>query len=192
MKSELIQKFVTKKAVIGIYGLGYVGLPLALRYAEAGYSVIGFDIDVGKVDSLSSGKSYIQNIQDSKIEKALEQGFCVTTDFSRTSEADAIILCVPTPLNKYREPDLSFVTDTTDMVVPYLRHGHIVSLESTTYPGTTDEELLPRIESSGLKAGKDKFLVYSPEREDPGNAHFDTPVSVKIVAHRIRKQLLLC
>ena len=160
---------------------GYVGLPLALRYTEAGYTVVGFDVDAAKVDDLSVGKSYIQHIQDEKIENALEQGLSATTDFSLTSEVDAIILCVPTPLNKYREPDLSFVTGTTDMVVPYLRCGQIISLESTTYPGTTDEELLPRVESSGFKVGADIFLVYSPEREDPGNEHFDTRTIPKIV-----------
>ena len=181
MKSGLLEKLFSKEAVIGIYGLGYVGLPLALRYVEAGYTVVGFDIDETKVDALSSGKSYIQHIPDEKIGKAVQQGFVATTDFSRTSDVDAIILCVPTPLNRYREPDLSFVTGTTDMVVPYLRRGHIVSLESTTYPGTTDEELLPRLESSGLKVGSDLFLVYSPEREDPGNTHFDTQTIPKIV-----------
>ena len=181
MKIELIEKLITKTTVIGIYGLGYVGLPLALRYTEAGYTVVGFDVDAAKVDDLSVGKSYIQHIQDEKIENALEQGLSATTDFSLTSEVDAIILCVPTPLNKYREPDLSFVTGTTDMVVPYLRCGQIISLESTTYPGTTDEELLPRVESSGFKVGADIFLVYSPEREDPGNEHFDTRTIPKIV-----------
>lgn len=181
MKSELIKKLFSKEAVIGIYGLGYVGLPLALRYAEAGYKVVGFDIDATKVDDLSSGKSYIQHIPDEKIGKAVQRGFSATTDFSYTNHVDAIILCVPTPLNKYREPDLSFVTVTTEMIVPYLRRGHIVSLESTTYPGTTEEELLPRLESSELKVGSDIFLVYSPEREDPGNAHFDTRTIPKIV-----------
>lgn len=181
MKSELIKKLFSKEAVIGIYGLGYVGLPLALRYAEAGYKVVGFDIDATKVDDLSFGKSYIQHIPDEKIGKAVQRGFSATTDFSYTNHVDAIILCVPTPLNKYREPDLSFVTVTTEMIVPYLRRGHIVSLESTTYPGTTEEELLPRLESSELKVGSDIFLVYSPEREDPGNAHFDTRTIPKIV-----------
>lgn len=181
MKSVLLEKLFSKEAVIGIYGLGYVGLPLALRYVEAGYVVVGFDIDETKVDNLSSGKSYIQHIPDEKIRNALELGFSPTTDFSCTSKVDAVILCVPTPLNRYREPDLSFVTGTTDMVVPFLRCGQIVSLESTTYPGTTDEELLPRLELSGLNVGTDIFLVYSPEREDPGNQQFDTRTIPKIV-----------
>lgn len=180
MKKTLIQKFNDRSATIGIVGLGYVGLPLMLRYCEVGYKVIGFDIDQSKVDSLRQGKSYIEHIPGHAIERAVAKGFVATTDFSRTSEADALILCVPTPLNKYREPDLSFVLDTTDSLVPHLRSGQVVSLESTTYPGTTDEELLPRVESRGLKAGKDIFLVFSPEREDPGNPNFTTRTIPKV------------
>ena len=180
MKSKLIHKFQEKSAVIGIVGLGYVGLPLMLRYIEVGYKVIGFDIDQSKVDALSQGKSYIEHIPEASISEAVSRGFEATTDFKRVSEADALILCVPTPLNKYREPDLSFVLDTTDSLVPYLRAGQVVSLESTTYPGTTDEELLPRVESGGLKVGKDVFLVYSPEREDPGNPSFSTRTIPKV------------
>lgn len=174
MKAELIRKFNDKSATIGIVGLGYVGIPLMLRYAEVGYKVIGFDIDESKIKSLKEGVSYIEHISNASIKNALDNGFDATTDFSRAGEADALILCVPTPLNKYREPDLSFVLNTTDSLVPYLRKGHIVSLESTTYPGTTDEELLPRVEKGGLRAGEDVFLVYSPEREDPGNPNFTT------------------
>jgi UDP-N-acetyl-D-glucosamine dehydrogenase len=181
MKQLLIKKFQNKTAVIGVLGLGYVGLPLMLRYAEVGFRVFGFDIDERKVEKLNQGKSYIEHIPSSKIEKSLNQGFEATTDFTRASEADALIICVPTPLNKYREPDLSFVTDTTDIVVPYLRKGQVLSLESTTYPGTTEEELLPRAESTGLKVGEDIFLVYSPEREDPGNLNFETRTIPKVV-----------
>ena len=173
--------FENKEAVIAILGLGYVGLPLMLRYAEIGFKVLGIDIDPDKADMLMSGKSYIEHISSGRVQAALETGFEATTDFSRASEADALILCVPTPLNKYREPDLSFVTDTTDMVVPYLRKGQVLSLESTTYPGTTEEELLPRVESTGLKVGEDIFLVYSPEREDPGNPDFVTRTIPKVV-----------
>ena len=180
MKSKLIRNFQDKSAVIGIVGLGYVGLPLMLRYIEVGYKVIGFDIDQSKVDALSQGKSYIEHIPEASISEAVSKGFEATTDFKRVSEADALILCVPTPLNKYREPDLSFVLDTTDSLVPYLRAGQVVSLESTTYPGTTDEELLPRVESGGLKVGKELFLVYSPEREDPGNPSFSTRTIPKV------------
>lgn len=177
---RLIERLNNKTAVIGVVGLGYVGLPLMLRYVEVGYRVLGFDIDQIKVDSLKHGKSYIEHIPSAAIAHAVKSGFDATTDFARTGEVDALIICVPTPLNKYREPDLSFVVDTTDSLVPYLRKGHIVSLESTTYPGTTDEELKPRLESTGLRVGEDVFLVFSPEREDPGNPDFVTKTIPKV------------
>lgn len=180
MKNTLIKKFNNKSAVIGIVGLGYVGLPLMLRYIEVGYRVIGLDIDNDKVTALNAGQSYIEHIASASIANATQNGFEATTDFSSASECDALIICVPTPLNKYREPDLSFVTDTTDSLVPYLRKGQVFSLESTTYPGTTDEELAPRLESGGLKVGEDIFLVYSPEREDPGNPDFVTRTIPKV------------
>ncbi|CAH2032350.1 nucleotide sugar dehydrogenase [Trichlorobacter ammonificans] len=180
MHITLVDKLIKKQAVVGIVGLGYVGLPLMLRYAEVGYKVLGFDIDAEKTNSLSRGESYIEHIPAEAIGKALGKGFEATTDFSRSAEADALIICVPTPLNKYREPDLSFVIDTTEALVPHLRAGQIVSLESTTYPGTTDEELRPRIESTGLVVGRDIFLVYSPEREDPGNPDFHTRTIPKV------------
>ncbi len=180
MKLSLTQKLTNKQAIIGIVGLGYVGLPLTIRFCEVGYKVIGFDIDPEKVTVLNAGKSYIEHIPESLIQNAIDHGFEATTNFSRVSEADALILCVPTPLNQYREPDLSFVTNTTDALLPYLRPGQVVSLESTTYPGTTDEELLPRIESTGLKVGENAFLVYSPEREDPGNINFTTRTIPKV------------
>lgn len=179
-KQQLLNKISDKTAVIGIVGLGYVGLPLMLRFAEVGYKVLGLDIDPDKIVALSEGRSYIEHIGADAIQQALDRGFTATTDFSRAVEADTLILCVPTPLNQYREPDLSFVLDTMDSLVPYLRPGHVVSLESTTYPGTTDEELLPRIESRGLKVGDDAFLVYSPEREDPGNPNFTTRTIPKV------------
>ena len=174
MKNSLIKKFQDKSAVIGIVGLGYVGLPLLIRYAEVGYKVVGFDIDQTKVDALNAGKSYIQHIKAESIAAAVKNGSSATTDFARAKEVDALILCVPTPLTKYREPDMSYVINTTDSLVPHLRAGQIFSLESTTYPGTTEEELLPRVESTGLNVGKDIFLVFSPEREDPGNPKFNT------------------
>lgn len=180
IKQQLLNRIADKSAVIGIVGLGYVGLPLMLRFAEVGYKVLGFDIDQSKVDALMAGKSYIEHISADSIATALERGFEATTDFSRAPEADTLILCVPTPLNKYREPDLSFVLDTMDSLVPYLREGHLVSLESTTYPGTTDEELLPRMESRGFKVGENAFLVFSPEREDPGNPNFTTRTIPKV------------
>ncbi len=181
MKTQLINKFKNKSATIGIFGLGYVGLPLVLRYCDAGFRVIGFDIDATKIDKLGMGQSYIKHISSSKIIEAVRQGFAATADFFHVSKVDALIVCVPTPLNKYREPDLSFVTRTTDMVVPHLRKGQVLSLESTTYPGTTEEELLTRAESTGLKVGNDIFLVYSPEREDPDNRDFETRTIPKVV-----------
>jgi UDP-N-acetyl-D-glucosamine dehydrogenase len=180
IKGILLEKFESKSAVIGIFGLGYVGLPLAIRFVEAGFNVIGFDIDKDKIIHIESGKSYFKHIDDSKVASAISNGFSATTEFPQLSQADALIICVPTPLNKSREPDLSFVTSTMDLMLPHLRVGQIVSLESTTYPGTTEEELLPRIESTGLNVGKDVFLVYSPEREDPGNQNFETRTIPKI------------
>lgn len=180
MKQQLLQRLNDRTAIIGVVGLGYVGLPLVLRYAEVGYKVIGLDIDQAKVDLLQQGKSYIEHITEGAIQLAVDRGFEATTDFTRAEQVDALILCVPTPLNKYREPDLSFVLDTTDSLIPHLRTGQVMSLESTTYPGTTDEELLPRIESRGFEVGKDVFLVYSPEREDPGNPNFTTRTIPKV------------
>jgi UDP-N-acetyl-D-glucosamine dehydrogenase len=180
MKLQLVDKLNSKTAVIGIVGLGYVGLPLMLRYCETGYNVIGFDIDQAKIDALNRGESYIEHIPAGKIKGAIGVNFEPTSDFSRAAEVDALILCVPTPLSKYREPDLSFVLDTVDSIAPFLHRGMVVSLESTTYPGTTDEELKPRIEARGFVIGRDVFLVFSPEREDPGNQSFSTQTIPKV------------
>lgn len=181
IERQLINKIESKKTVIGIVGLGYVGLPLMLRYVDEGYKVLGIDIDSEKVEKLNDGLSYIEHIPSNDIAKAKEKNlFQATTDFSRASEADALILCVPTPLNKYREPDLSFVIETIDALIPYLRKAQVISLESTTYPGTTEEELFPRIQKSELQVGEDIFLVYSPEREDPGNQDFETRTIPKV------------
>ncbi|MEA3411765.1 MAG: nucleotide sugar dehydrogenase [Pseudomonadota bacterium] len=174
MKDQLIKKLADKTANIGIIGLGYVGLPLALRYAEAGYRVLGFDIDPRKPEMLHAGECYICHIPTEKIASAIESGMEATSDFARAGEADALIICVPTPLDLHREPDLSYVLDTTRSLVPYLRPGQVISLESTTYPGTTDEELRPIVEGAGFTVGQEVFLVYSPEREDPGNPNFTT------------------
>lgn len=179
--TEFKKKMEEKKALIGIVGMGYVGLPLMLRTNEVGFRCLGIDIDEAKVKALNGGQSYIKHISSKSIIEAREKGFEATTDFSRAKECDALIICVPTPLNKYREPDLSFVINTTEALVPYMRKGQMISLESTTYPGTTDEELLPRIESKGLKCGEDVFLVFSPEREDPGNPNFHTRTIPKVV-----------
>jgi len=177
---NLCQKLVSKQATIGVVGLGYVGLPLVIRYNEVGYRVLGFDIDRAKTDLLNSGQSPIQHIDCSLIKNALESGFEATDDFNRVAEVDALILCVPTPLNKYREPDLSFVINTMEALMPNIRAGQVLSLESTTYPGTTQEELAPRIASRGFKIGTDYFLTYSPEREDPGNPDFTTSTIPKV------------
>ena len=173
------EKINNKEAIIGILGLGYVGLPLMLRFAEVGYRVIGIDVDERKNELLNQGKSYIQHIPSAKV-AAVKHLIKATSDFSTAAEADALILCVPTPLNKYREPDLSYVLQTTDALVPYLRPGQLISLESTTYPGTTEEELKPRVTSTGLSIGEEIFLVYSPEREDPGNVNFTTATIPKV------------
>lgn len=181
IKQSSVDKFKSKKALIGIVGLGYVGLPLMLRYNAIGFRVLGIDIDEAKVSRLNAGQSYIEHIPAEKVQEARQGGFEATTDFERASECDALILCVPTPLNKYREPDMSFVINTTEAIKPYLRAGQVVSLESTTYPGTTEEELLPRVQEGGLQVGENIFLVYSPEREDPGNPNFETRTIPKVI-----------
>ena len=182
MKDTLRNKFKDRSATIGIFGLGYVGLPLALRYAEAGFKVIGFDTDAEKVARLMAGRSYIERIGAARIAAARVAGVEATGDFALAAGLEALILCVPTPLNTYREPDLSFVLDTTERLLPYLTAGQALALESTTWPGTTEEALLPRVESTGLAVGRDIFLIYSPEREDPGNPDFDTRTIPKIVS----------
>jgi UDP-N-acetyl-D-glucosamine dehydrogenase len=181
ISASVVKKLNTLEAKIGIFGMGYVGQPLALRYATVGYKVIGFDIDKSKVDKLNRGISEIEHIRNEDIAQANASGMECTVDFSRANEVDALILCVPTPLNKYREPDLSYVIATTEQIAPFLRPGQVVSLESTTYPGTTDEEIIPRIARNGLRVGENIFAVYSPEREDPGNANFTTNTIPKVV-----------
>jgi len=178
--NTLIKKIESRKAIIGIIGLGYVGLPLAISYSKQGFKVIGFDVDKDKCNQLMEGVSYIEHIDSQSIRNMLENGFKASSNFKKITEVDAILVCVPTPLNKYREPDLSFVIDTIKAMLPFLSKGKVVSLESTTYPGTTDEELFPRLDSV-CKVGEDIFLVYSPEREDPGNHNFNTINIPKIV-----------
>lgn len=185
----LIQSFKDKTAKIGIVGLGYVGLPLMFCFQEEGFEVIGFDIDESKINKLLAGQSYIEHIPNQKVKSAVSKGFQPTLDFKRITEVDAIILCVPTPLNKYREPDLSFVLNTVESILPYLKQNQIISLESTTYPGTTEEELLPRIESRGFKVGENIFLVFSPEREDPGRGDYTTKTIPKVVGGQTRNCL---
>jgi UDP-N-acetyl-D-glucosamine dehydrogenase len=169
-------------STIAIVGLGYVGLPLLLAYAHKGFRAIGFDIDERKKAHLLRGESYIKHIPSADIASALASGTLdATTDFSRITEADAVILCVPTPLDEHFEPDLSYVRNTLDAVVPHLKPGCILSLESTTYPGTTAEEVVPRVEARGRVPGDSVFVVYSPEREDPGNPKFRATNIPKVV-----------
>src|ERR1700723_2572732 len=172
-------KIKQRKARVGIIGLGYVGLPLALLFSEQKFAVTGFDIDQRKVDTLAKGGSYIYRITSEEIQGAKAHGFTATSDYAQITEMDAIIICVPTPLNEYHEPDLSFITDTTHSIAPHLRAGQLVVLESTTYPGTTEEVMVPILEKenkAGLKAARgtevganEFFVAFSPEREDPGN-----------------------
>jgi UDP-N-acetyl-D-glucosamine dehydrogenase len=167
---------------IGVVGLGYVGLPLLLAYINRGFTVFGFDIDATKTEKLLAGDSYIKHIPSEALAAASKTGrLQATTDFTRVSEVDALILCVPTPLDHHLEPDLSFVRSTLDSVVPRLKPGAILSLESTTYPGTTEEEILPRLQERGLTPGETVFVVYSPEREDPGNKQFHATNIPKVV-----------
>ncbi|MEN8128236.1 MAG: nucleotide sugar dehydrogenase [Planctomycetota bacterium] len=178
----LQQKIETKKAVVGILGLGYVGLPLAREFATAGIKVLGFDIDEKKVKKLNSGRSIIKGVPNSVVKKMVaDKKFSATTNMARMKNADAVLICVPTPLTENREPDMTYVENSCWTIAKYLRKGQLVSLESTTYPGTTRELMKPVLETSGLKAGKDFYLAYSPEREDPGNKHFTTKTIPKVV-----------
>ncbi|MEM5502248.1 nucleotide sugar dehydrogenase [Ahrensia kielensis] len=181
MNTKLRDKIQSKKAVIGILGLGYVGIPLALRVSDVGFPVIGFDIMEERVEGLNAGKSPIKHIPSTAIADICAAGFKATTDFSQANECDALIICVPTPLDKSREPDLSYVVATMKAIAPHMRAEQILSLESTTWPGTTKEVLLPYVEKAGFTAGENYYLVYSPEREDPGNANFTTHTIPKVV-----------
>ena len=175
--AAILQKIESRQARIGIVGMGYVGLPLALLFSEARFRVTGFDIDCNKVDALNQGGSYIVRIPATEIQLARQSGFCATADYARIAEMDVVIICVPTPLNEYHEPDLSYVTGTVKSIAPHLRDGQIIILESTTYPGTTEEVVVPLLEEgnrAGLVAVRDAssagfYVAFSPEREDPGN-----------------------
>lgn len=178
---RFVYKVEQRDARIGILGLGYVGIPLAISMVRRGFSVLGFDILDSRAEELNNGLSPIKHFSHDEIRAIRENGFEATTDFSRASECDALIICVPTPLNNSREPDLSFVLATMQAISPHLRSGQLLSLESTTWPGTTREVLLPYADEAGLTVGQDFFLVYSPEREDPGNCEFNTQTIPKIV-----------
>jgi nucleotide sugar dehydrogenase len=182
LKQELLDKINNKTAKVGVVGLGYVGLPLAVEKANAGYQTIGFDVQDSKVNMVNEGKNYIGDVLDENLKEIVESKLLTaTTDFSFVKDVDTICICVPTPLDLYKQPDLSYVVDSTRSVAEYLHKGMLVILESTTYPGTTEEVLKPILEESGLKCGVDFFLAFSPERVDPGNKDFNTKNTPKVV-----------
>jgi len=179
---ELLEKIRKRQAVVGVVGLGYVGLPLLMEFVEQGFKTIGFDIDQKKVDKLNQGRSYIKHIAEERIKKVIDTKlFEATADFSRIPEVDCVLIAVPTPLTKYREPDMSFITGTGETLAPHIRTGQLIVLESSTYPGTTEEVLKPILEKSGLMADKDFWVAFSPEREDPNNPKFNTRTIPKVV-----------
>lgn len=185
---ELIRKIKLKKAVIGVVGLGYVGLPLAVEKAKAGFKVIGFDIQVEKVEMINQGVNYIGDVSGNELKEIIDNGMLIATvDYSQITRTDSIIICVPTPLDKYKQPDISYIEKSTREIAKYLKRGSLVVLESTTYPGTTEEIVLPILEESGLKCGEDFFLAYSPERVDPGNKIYQTKNTPKVVGGVTRK-----
>lgn len=182
IKEELLLKFENKTAKLGVVGLGYVGLPLAVEKAKAGYEVIGFDVQDKKVEMVNEGHNYIGDIVDSDLEELVKEGkIKATTDFSFVKDVDAVAIAVPTPLDKFKQPDVSYVISSTKSIAEYLHKGMLVVLESTTYPGTTEEIVKPILEESGLKCGEDFFLAFSPERVDPGNKQFKTKNTPKVV-----------
>ncbi len=181
-KEELKQAIISHQATIGIIGMGYVGLPLVMRFGSCGFTVYGFDIDRDKIVSLKTGKSYIAHIPEGQIQRLVQEGlFHPTDDYNRLSEVDVVVICVPTPLSKTHEPDLRYVRETSRQVSRYGKRGQLVILESTTYPGTTKEILLPELSEAFGEVGRDFFLAYSPEREDPGNPRFSTEKIPKVV-----------
>ncbi len=184
MKAQLLKRIEQREARVGIVGLGYVGLPLLIEFAKANFQVAGFDIDTAKTDALDAGETYIRHINTDHIRSAITNNnkAFVTTDFTRLSECDALLICVPTPLTNHRDPDLSYIEETARNMAPHLRKGQLIVLESTTYPGTTEDVLIPILEEgSGLSAGEDLYIAYSPEREDPNNTDFSTSTIPKVV-----------
>ena len=178
----LLARFKNADATIAIMGMGYVGFPLALATHAKGYRVLGYDIDPTKIEKLNAGESYLKGIDNASVAKMLsDKKFSATADAAELAKADALIMCVPTPLTKHREPDMTYVEATTETIASILRPGQLVVLESTTYPGTTTDLMIPMLEAKGLKAGQDFFVAFSPEREDPGNAHFSTHTIPKVV-----------
>jgi UDP-N-acetyl-D-glucosamine dehydrogenase len=181
-KNKMLESIHNREAVVGIIGLGYVGLPLAIQFGKQGFKVLGFDLDTRKIDRLLHGESYIKHVPAEPIRDMIEsKQFDATIDFGRMAEADCILICVPTPLTDKMEPDLTYLVETTKTIAKNLRRGQLIVLESTTYPGTTEEMMLPRLQTGRLKVGEDFFLAFSPEREDPGNAQFNSGNIPKVV-----------
>ena len=182
VKKQLLDKIANKTAVVGIVGLGYVGLPLATEFAKSGYKTIGFDVQSKKVDLVNAGHNYIGDIVDDVFKEVVESGkLSATSDFAFIKDVDAVAICVPTPLDKYQQPDISYVKGSTESVAKYLHPGMVVILESTTYPGTTEELLKPILEATGLKCTEDFYLAFSPERVDPGNKQYKTKNTPKVI-----------
>ena len=189
---KLLKKIENKEARVGVIGLGYVGLPLVKTFLQQGFSVLGFDIDRRKVDMLNRGRSYIRHISAAELKGFLgRKMFKASSNFRDLKDADAVLICVPTPLDGHGNPDLSYVLNTTITIAEHLRRGQLVVLESTTYPGTTDGDMKPLLEAGGLRCGRDFFLAFSPEREDPGNKHFSTSTTPKVVGGVTRDCLRL-
>jgi len=179
---EVRRRFTEKKALLGVLGLGYVGLPLAVSYAKAGFRVLGFEIDIAKAAAVNASDSYIIDVTADELGEVVGAGLLeATTDFGRLAEVDSVNICVPTPLGKTRDPDISYIQSAVDSIAPCLHEGMVIVLESTTYPGTTEEVILPRLEETGLKVGKDFYLAFSPERVDPGNETYNTINIPKVV-----------
>lgn len=179
---DLLQKINENKAVVGVVGLGYVGLPLLMEFVEQGFTTIGFDVDQFKVDKLNAGQSYIKHIDGDRVKAVRESKlFEASSDFSRIPEVDCILICVPTPLTKHREPDVSFITSTSETLSKHMRAGQFIVLESSTFPGTTEDVMKPILEKSGLKGDKDFWVAFSPEREDPNNPNFNTRTIPKVI-----------
>ena len=182
LTAEHERRIESREALVGVIGLGYVGLPLAMTFAEKGFRVLGFDIDSGKIEAIGAGRNYIKHLDGNRLTDAIASGrLSATADFRRLAEPDVLIICVPTPLTSQREPEMSYVVNTVQQIRVQLRRGQLVILESTTYPGTTDELVRGILEQSGLKCGRDFFLAFSPEREDPGNSSYHTATIPKIV-----------
>lgn len=180
--ANLKQKLLTRTAILGVVGLGYVGLPLAVEKAKAGFKTIGFDVQESKVDMVNAGKNYIGDVVNEDLEEIVKSGLLsATSDFSKVAAADCVCICVPTPLDEHQQPDISYVKASAESIVPYMHKDMLIVLESTTYPGTTEELLKPILESSGLKCGEDFFLAFSPERVDPGNLLYKTKNTPKVV-----------